>query len=317
MLKMKNENKNKKNSLVRKIERKFNTQPGVNSLYAMLAVLPAFLAIVIFGLLPAILNVGLSFTDYRGEGFDWKFVGLTNFIDFFSLEGGKVFRSLGRTIQFSFFTVIIQQIVSIFIAVIVNGVKKRTNLFRAIYFLPSILGITVVSYVWVLMLDPISGPISQVLSNSDMSSAFLGDPNIVMSLIIMVTIWANFGFAMTIYLAGLQSIPSELYEAADIDGAGSFQKFKNITLPLLRPALTINFWISISGTLGMFDIIYLLTGGGPGEASTTFSLYFFQRVTQTSVNQGQTAAMSLYFFIFVTTIMLAFNYSFRRKEVEL
>lgn len=300
-----------------RIERRYNTTPGVNSLLAMLAVLPALLAVIIFGLFPALLNIGLSFTDYRGRGYEWEIVWFENYVNFFSLEGGRVFRTLQRTIQFSFFTVLIQQTLSVTIAVLVNRIKKTSNLFRAIYFLPAILGVTVVSYVWVLMLDPISGPLAYFLGRFDQSSAFLGDPNLAMSLVIFVAIWANFGFAMTIYLAGLQSIPNELYEAADIDGATAWQRFRRITLPLLRPALTINFWISISGTLGMFDIILLLTGGGPGGATTTFSLYFFQRVTQTAINQGQTAAMSIYFFFFVTSIMLTFNYLFRRKEVQM
>lgn len=300
-----------------RLEKRAHTTPGINSIHALLAVLPALIAIVIFGLLPALLNIGLSFTDYQGPGYEWEFVWFKNYIDFFTLEGGKVFVTLGRTLRFSFFTVLIQQTVSIATAVMVNRIKLSSNFFRAIYFLPSILGITVVSYMWVMMFDPISGPISYFLANFDINSGFLGDPDIALALVIMVAIWANFGFSMTIYIAGLQSIPNELYEAANIDGASAFQRFKNITLPLLRPSMTINFWISISGTLGMFDIILLLTGGGPGGATTTFSLYFFQRVTQTAINQGQTAAMSIYFFIFVTTIMLTFNFLFRRKEVEL
>ena len=131
------------------------------------------------------------------------------------------------------------------------------------------------------------------------------------------SVWNCFGFAMVIYLAGMQSIDRSYYEASSIDGAGGWKQLLYITMPLLRPAVTINFWIAISGTLGMFDIMFIITNGGPGDATRTFSLYFFQQVQKVSINQGQVAAMSIYFVVFITAIMLSFNHFFRRKEVEL
>jgi raffinose/stachyose/melibiose transport system permease protein len=140
---------------------------------------------------------------------------------------------------------------------------------------------------------------------------------LALPLVIFVTIWANFGYAMTIYLAGIQNIPIELYEAGYIDGTNKWSSFRYITFPLLRPAITVNFWISISGCLGMYDLTLILTNGGPANSTRTFALYFFQQVTQVATNQGQVAALSLFWFVIISTIMLTFNYFMKRKEVEI
>lgn len=295
-----------------------STTPCISPFKAISAIIPAFLAVTVFGLIPALLNVGISFTDYKGSfNIPFKFVGFDNYKDFFTLSGEEALSSFIITIKFALSTVFIQQFIAIITALLVNQKLKSSNFFRAVFFLPNILGVIVIGFMWNMMLDPYAGPAAKLLELFGRKSAFLGDPDIALWLVVMVTIWSCFGFAMAIYLAGLQTISQDYYEAAAIDGASKFRQAINITLPLLRPAITINFWISISGTLGMFDIMFVLTQGGPGNATRTFSLYFFQQVQKLATNQGQVAAMSIYFFIFITVVMLSFNYFFRRKEVEL
>src|SRR5690606_22301853 len=121
-------------------------------------------------------------------------------------------------------------------------------------------------------------------------------------------------YSMVIYIAGIQDIPHEVKEASLIDGANLMQRTRYVTLPLLRNTFVINFWISISGTLAMFDLIFVLTNGAAG--TMTFSLFFFKLATNNAANQGQAAALSIYFFIFVSAVMLTFNAAFRRKEKE-
>lgn len=304
------------NSLYKKVKKHFRTSPAVNPLTAILSTVPAMFFVVAFVLVPSFVNLGVSFTDYAGFGMPWEFVGLENYINSLRLNGSRAFNAFKTTLVFSFFTVIIQQLVSFFVAILVNQKVKGTNGFRALFFMPTILGVTVVSFVWSMIFDPLGGPLAKFFyENFGKEYSFLGDPNMALPLTIFVVIWANFGFSTVIYVAGLQNVPRELKEAAWIDGASSWTVLRKVTLPMLRPTFSINFWISISGTLTMYDLIFVLTAGSAG--TQTFALYFFMNVTSQSSNKGEFAALSMYWFAFVTAIMLTFNYFFRRKEVEL
>ena len=295
---------------------KLKTTPLVNPYVAILATLPAVISIVVLALVPALVNLGISFTNYHGVNQPFEFVGFDNFIDVFKIQNAAVtlWDSLLNTLVFSVCVVLIQQTLSLGMALIVNRKFKGRSFFRALYFMPTILGVSVVGFTWQLMLDPMSGPIATLLSKFGKSSPLLGEEGLSMMLVILVAIWANFGYAMVVYIAGLQNISNDIREAAELDGTNAWQMFYYITFPLLKNTLVINFWISISGTLAMFDIIYVLTDGTAG--TTTFALYIFKMATNASSNQGQAAALYIYFSVFVTIIMLLFNFLFRRKEAE-
>ncbi len=295
---------------------RLKTSPLVNPYVAIAATLPAIISIFLLAALPAIVNLAISFTDYHGVGQPFEFVGFENYISVFTIQNAAVtvWDSLKNTAVFSVCVVLIQQAISLGMALIVNRKFKGRSFFRALFFMPTILGVSVVGFTWQLVFDPISGPVATLLSKMGVSSALLGENGLSMALVIVVAIWSNFGYAMVVYIAGLQNISDDVREAADLDGVNAWQMFRYITLPLLRGTLTINFWISISGTLAMFDIIYVLTDGTAG--TTTFALYIFKMATNSSSNQGQAAALYIYFSIFVTAIMLAFNFLFRRKEAD-
>lgn len=203
------------------------------------------------------------------------------------------------------------QVISIGTALLVNRKLKGSNFFRALYFMPSILGSVVVCSCWKLIFDPIDGPLAKYFG---IQSAFLGDPAWSLFCIVIIALWASFGYSMTIYLAGLQGIPKDYYEASQIDGANGWVQFFKITLPLLWPSVVICLWIAISGTLGMSDYIVLTTGGGYN--TTTIGFYIFNTVVNGLVNQGQSAATAMYYFVFVTSVMLLFNYFIKRRVVE-
>lgn len=295
---------------------RLKTTPLVNPYVAIAATLPALLSIFVLAMLPAIINLAISFTDYHGVGQPFEFVGFENFVRVFQVQNAAVgvWDSLLNTLVFSVCVVLIQQPLSLGMALIVNRKFKGRSFFRALYFMPTILGVSVVGFTWQLMFDPVSGPIAALLSLFGTSSAFLGEEGLSMALVIIVAIWANFGYAMVIYIAGLSNISEDVREAAQLDGAGSFKLFWYVTLPLLKSTLAINFWISISGTLSMYDIIYVLTNGAHG--TTTLALYIFKLATNSSSNQGQAAVLYIYFSVFVTVVMLIFNFLFRRKEKE-
>ena len=282
---------------------------------AFLATVPALLSICLLGLFPAIINIVLSFTNYSGPFQPYEFVGFKNYIMAFQTRSEAsvtVFSSLKNTMIFSFFVVLLQQPLSLLIGLLIAKKSKINTFFKALFFMPTILGISVIGFIWQLVLDPVSGPIAVFLHNLGKNSAFLGDEKIAMALVIFVAIWANFGYSMAIYIAGIQNISDEMKEAAIIDGANPFQLVMRIIIPLLRNSFIINYWISISGTLAMFDIIFVLTNGGAN--TTTFALYFFKLATNSSANQGAAAALSIYFSIFVSLVMIAFHSIFKKRD---
>ncbi|NGP44766.1 sugar ABC transporter permease [Bacillaceae bacterium SIJ1] len=292
----------------------FNSR--LSRLLPILVLLPAMVLYVLFLLFPAFGNIFFSFTDFTGDiRRPLNFVGLRNYERAFGSDFDNLSRIIQNTIVFALLVTIIQNIVAVFLAVLVNMKLVMRNVYRSIIFMPNILGVIVVGIVWVLIFDPYSGPVYRVLESIGIESALLGDPNAALYLVVFVTIWANVGYGMIIYLAGLQSIPTELYEAGRIDGASSWGAFRYITLPLLRPAITINILISIIGTLGMYDIILVLTNGGPGIATTTIGLYILQSLSQYS--QGYTAALSIIHFAIVLVVVLITQHYLRRKEAEL
>ncbi len=288
----------------------------------MLCVLPTILSIVLLGVLPALLNVVLSFTDFDGNYAGFKFVFLDNYINFFTILGTDVSKAFGTTFRYMALMILPLQVIALGAALLVNSQKiKGKGFFRAIFFLPSILGIAVVCTIWQMMYDPIDGlfamiyeALHKVMPFFPESSAFLGNPKLSLVYISVAALWASFGYSMAIYLAGLAGIGKDYYEAASIEGAGRWALLKHITLPLLWPAVIINLWIALQGTIGMSEYIIFFTNGAYN--TSTIGFYIYNMVMKRTASQGQAAAVSIYFFFFTTTVMLLFNKFVRKREVS-
>lgn len=291
------------------------TSPVIGSFWPIVGVLPLLIVLILFSVYPAVLNVVMSFTDYNGVWSGVEFVGLKNYKNFWTILGPEVLPAFWVTIKYCLMMVLPLQALALGAAVLVNMNFRTSNFFRAVFFMPSILGSAVICSAWKLMYDPNIGPFAAILDVFGKNSAFLGDSRISLICIVVIGLWTSYGYAMTIYLAGLQGIDRDYYEAASIDGAGGWAKFTKITLPLIWPSITINLWIAISGTLGMADFIMLTTKGGYG--TRTIGYYIFDTVINNTMNKGQSAAVAIYFFIFITTIMLLFNKFVRKREVSL
>lgn len=314
---MQQENKKKRSFL-----QGLSTSSCVKGYYGLLAVIPATVVLILISFLPALLNIVLSFTDYNGDLSNFSFVGISNYADFFLLFGGDVLDAILNTFYYMLLTILPIQVVALIAALLVNADIRFKSLFRAIFFLPSILGTTVVCTTWGIMFDPLDGPLAQVLEwlHSFLpfipgSSAFLGSGDTAMLCVALVTVWASFGFSMAIYLAGLVGISNDYYEVAKLEGANAWTVFFRITLPLLWPSVTICLFLAMQGTIGMSDYIILLTGGG--RNTTTIGFYMYNIVMSHSASHGQAAAVSMYFFVFTSVIMLLFNKLINRKEVEM
>lgn len=279
--------------------------------------LPAFILFALFVLAPTIGNVLFSFTNFDGLSLEkTKWIGLDNYLRALSDDFTDLGQALRITLLFAVLVTTIQHGLALALSVLVNMKLRLRTFYRATIFLPNILGVVVVGLIWTLMFDPYSGPINLLLNKFGGDSALLGDLQIALYLVIFVTIWANVGFAMILYLAGLQGIPEELYEAGRMDGTTRWSEFRHITVPMLRPIITINLMFSIIGTLNVYDIIIVLTNGGPSNSTRTIGMYIFRSLTD-GLSQGYISAISVIHFLSVFVVVVIFQLYRRRKEVDL
>ncbi|MCA9901484.1 MAG: sugar ABC transporter permease [Ardenticatenaceae bacterium] len=289
----------------------------------LLLLLPGFLLYVIIALGPSIATTYYSFTDatgIRGATINW--IGLDNYREF--LFRGVASRdnidALQRTLVFMVFVTFIQFTFGLIVALVLNQNLKGRTFFRTLFFLPVILGVAIQGLMWKLFLLPGNGPVAQLLALFGGQSEFLGgQPNAAFAWVIAVQIWANMGVTMVIFLAGLQTIPSELYEAGRIDGAGRWQLFKNVTWPLLTPSINTNFLLNIIGSLQAWQLFLVLIGYRPGTQVLGY-LVFAQGFGQasgsvsSSFRQGFAAAASIVLFFLVLIIGFTAQYIVNRRE---
>ncbi|MFD4765894.1 carbohydrate ABC transporter permease [Streptomyces niveus] len=237
---------------------------------------PAMLLFAFVVLVPSTRGVYYALTDWDGLDPDFSFVGLDNFGAMFS--DPDAVRAIWHTLLIAVAVTVIQNGFGLLLALGVNSVIKSRNVLRVFLFAPAVVTPLVTAYLWRNLLSP-DGAVNSLLGAVGLGSwqqDWLGDPDIALWSVVGVVVWQFGGYSMVIFLAGLQSVPKEIYEAADIDGAGPVRRFWSVTRPLLAPALTINLMLSIIGGIKLFDQVYALTGGGPGHATDTLSTLIYK-----------------------------------------
>lgn len=274
---------------------------------------------VIFALGPSIATIFFSFTNATGiPGIEWKFIGFDNYHKFlFSSDSSERIASAGRSLKFAFLVVLTQNGIALFMAVIINRKLKGDVFYRAAYFLPVVLGVTISGLVWKLMFNPIGGPVQKILELFGTRSNFFGSYEVAFELVIFVQIWMYMAYSMTIFLAGLQSIPKDLYEAGYIDGSSRWQAFKNITFPMIAPSFTVNMLLSIIGALQTFDIIYVLTNGAFYTRTLALDVFTTAIANSGTADFGLASATAMVQFLFVFVVVIISLFYLRRREVEL
>ncbi len=240
---------------------------------AYLFMTPAIIMIVMFVFVPIIGSLPLMFFDYSVLG-ETKFTGLNNFIRAF---GDREF-SIAILNSVLFVAVVpVIQILSIFLAILVNKKLWGISLFRTLFYIPVITSMVAVSIMWGFLFDP-SGVINTALLDAGIIKTpigFLNDGKTAMLCIMFITIWQGLGYYMMLYLAGLQSVPKELEEAAIVDGANSWQALFKIKMPLLKPYIWFCSLNSVISAVGVFDVVYVLTKGGPDDATLVINYYSY------------------------------------------
>lgn len=269
------------------------------TLTAWLFLLPSFIGFVIFTAIPVLAAGGISLLKWNLFS-PPTFVGLANFERLF---GDPTFwSSLFNTAYFTFISVPLTIVVSLALALLLNQGFRHINIFRSLLLLPYATITVAVAFIWVWLYIPDGGLFNTMLSWVGINGPeWLTSENWAMPALIIMSVWKGFGFGMVIFLAGLQAIPEQLYEAAKVDGASSWTRFKSVTLPMLSPSMFFVVVTSVIGSFQVFDQALIMTNGGPGTQTTTLVMSIY-RAGFENYNEGYAAAQSLVLFFFIVAI---------------
>lgn len=293
---------------------KLRKRRGKQSLYSYYMLIPILAIYLALFIMPSLLGIGYSFTDWRPDRDKISFVGLQNFIRIFTSP--KMQLAIINTGIFTIVTVLGKNILGLVLATCLNANLKSKNLLRGIFYIPSILSVVAIGVVFTSVLYP-DGPLNEVLRSVGLGSLakdWLSDGNIVMYSISGVAVWMMVGYHMTIYLAGYQSISKEYYEAATIDGAGYVKQFLYVSIPMLRSSINMNLMLSLIAGMKVFTEVFVMTGGGPGNSSQVLSTLVYECVGNGSWGIG--TAMNMLLFVVVSIITIPLLVKIRKEEVE-
>ena len=277
---------------------------------------PALIFVFAFIFAPFFMTIFYSFTNWDGVRAA-EFVGIENYTRFFGDH--NAINSLSFTLRYAAVYVVVINVLSLLLASLINSKIAGKGFFRTAFYLPNVISLVIIGFIWQFIFRNV---FDSLYLMSDESIAFLqwswlGDMNLAFYSVILVTVWQSIGFFTIVYYAALQSVPMELLEAASIDGAGSIRKFFKVTVPLIMPTITFCVFFAIANSFKQFDLIFSLTDGGPGGATTTMALDIFRTGFGTLRQLGYGNAKSVILFVLVAVIT-AFQISlFRRKEVEM
>jgi len=264
-------------------------------------------------LYPSLAGAVYAFTDWSGIG-AFSFVGLRNFIQI--AQDREARSSLGNTVFLAVSTTVIQNVLGLLLALALDGESRFKSILRPIFLAPVLLAPIVVGVIWQYIYAP-EGALNVVLGAigvPDLQRAWLGDPRTAIWVVSLTVVWQFVGITTVIYLAGLQAIAPELHEAAEIDGAGPFDRFRRITLPLLAPAVSVNVLLPFIGGLKLFDQIVAMTNGGPGYSTQSVALMIYRQAF-THGAFAYSTALAVVLTIFVAAMSLLQLYALRRREV--
>jgi raffinose/stachyose/melibiose transport system permease protein len=287
-----------------------------NRIYPVYFSLGAVVLYTLFMVIPGLMGIYLSFTDWNRYSSDIHFVGLKNFALIFSQR--NYWDSILHTIIFTVVTIISKTVIALMLALLLSkGLKRFFNFHRVVIYLPAILPMIVVGIVFRSILHPTTGMLNEFLRSVGLdflTQSWLTKPSIALYSIIAVDTWKGVGYIMVIMLAGLQVIPSEYYEAAQLDGASPWDEFWQITLPLLLPTLTVTTVLNLLYGLKVFDIVWVLTNGGPGYATETVYTVVFKEFSKG--RYGVSTALSSLLFLIMLICGYWLIHVMHSKELE-
>lgn len=276
-------------------------------------IIPALALYLSVIFIPIVSGVGYAFTNWDGLRREVHYIGFANF--WRMINDIQVRSSIVTTLLIAGSLVVTKVAAGLALAIAVNGNLKARGHLRVVFFMPVVLTPVIVSYIWKYIFSN-EGTLNTLLGAVGLGPyQWLGDPQLALLSVIIVTSWQSVGLSMVIFLAGLQAVPPELHEAAVIDGANAFQRFRNVTLPMLAPAMTVCVVIALIQGLRFFDQIYALTRGGPGYATETLSTMIY-RISFQFGEFSYGSAVAMVFSIIVAAIVLPVMYVLHRREID-
>ncbi len=273
--------------------------------YFPVFVLPTLLAFTIGFIVPFMMGVYLSFCKFTTVT-DAKFVGLQNYVKIFT-EDGTFGHALWYTTAFTVVSIVLINVIGFAVAMLLTKKIRGTNVFRTVFFMPNLIGGIILGYVWQLLLNGLLLQINKTLTYSSVYG-FWG--------LVILICWQQIGYMMIIYIAGIQNIPGELIEAAQIDGANKGQLLKHVVIPMVMPSITICTFLTLTNSFKLFDQNLALTNGEPSNMSEMLALNIYNTFYGRTGWEGVGQAKAVIFFILVGAIALIQNRLTRSKEVQ-
>ena len=288
-------------------------------------VLPGLLVFLLFAIYPTLSAFLISLTDWNGLGPDRHFVGLANYREV--LSSNEVYRAAWHNLQFFIVILAVQHTVGLFLAIQLNARPRFMEVYRTILFLPVILSLVATGFIWTLMLSPnigILNPLLESVGLGFLTRSWLDDTVWALPCVIMVQAWNHLGWAIVIYTSGLQSVPAELREAAQIDGANSWQRFRSVVFPLLAPAFTSVTVITFIQNFRVFDVVYVLAGpiGAPAGRTDVLGTLIYRSafgaagVTSADIRFSYAIAIAVVVFLVMLGGVGLLLAGLRRREIE-
>lgn len=280
---------------------------------AMVFLIPSFIGFFGFFAWPALRGIYLSFTEYDMLR-DPVWIGIDNYVKMF--QDPIFFNSIWVTLEYVFLNIGIQTVLALLIAVLIHRFT-RSIVIRGIILLPYLIANVIVALVWYWLCDYNLGLINSVLDSIGLSKmGFFGNDTLAMPTIAFVNVWRHVGYTALLIFAGLVAIPRDVYEAAEVDGAGEWRIFRSVTLPLLRPVLAFVLVITLVGSFQIYDTIAVTTEGGPVHATRAINVYIFQQAFEQR-NFGYASALAVILMIFLAFIAIAQNKMLKANENDL
>jgi len=271
---------------------------------AMLALAPAVLLFAVFNIYPLIFSGFLSVMEWDGFSPDRAYVGLDNYQAIF--ESAQFRNALSVTLKYTAGVTVLSVALGLVIAVLLNSEIRGQNVYRLIYFLPVVTSTVAAAVVWRYLMTPGTGYADVFLRNIGLtppSPTWLRNPTWALWIVILVGLWKRLGFNIVVFLAGLQNIPKDYYEAATVDGAGALRRFRHITIPLIAPITLLLVIMSIIDAFLVFDVVYVMTDGGPVGTTEVVGLLLYRQAFR-YFNLGDASAMGWVIFAIVFAVTL-------------
>lgn len=290
-----------------------NTVRKKNNCIAYLYILPLLLLSFVLIYYCIISTIGTSFTDWNGMSDEMNFVGFTNYIKM--LRDKTFWTAVMNNLIFFAGTVFVQAAVGFLLAVLLKEKLPGSGIFKAVYFMPIAMATSIITAIFKIIMDPTNGTLNVFLRSIGLDAfavSWLGDKRFALLSIIIVNIFQWMGFSMITYYAGLMSLPDDVYEAARIDGCGFWRTLISITFPMIRGTTNVLIILGIVGSLKTFDIVKLLTGGGPGRATTVLNTYLYEKAFK-DFNAGGAAAIGVAILL-IAMLMSALQVKLGKEE---